>query len=182
MTVKERTRISKFLSYVLRHKPDAIGVELDEAGWIDIDLLLEECAAHGTAISRVQLDEVVATSDKQRFAISDDGRRIRASQGHSVEVALAYESCTPPDVLFHGTVERVLPAIRAGGLRKMQRHHVHLSVDEETASMVGQRRGRPVILRIDARRMHVDGHRFFISANGVWLTEKVPPEYIDLGG
>jgi putative RNA 2'-phosphotransferase len=179
MKERERTRISKLLSLVLRHQPEAIGLELDEAGWVDVESLVEGCATHGKAITREILAEVVATSPKQRFAFSDDGRRIRASQGHSVDVQLGYDPCQPPAQLFHGTVDRFLPAIRERGLTRMQRHHVHLSPDRETATTVGERRGKPIILVIDAGRMARDGFDFFVSANGVWLTEHVPPEYID---
>jgi len=176
---RQRTSTSKFLSWVLRHQPAAIGLVLDEQGWVAIDALLAAAAAHGRAITRAVLDEVVATNPKRRFAISDDGTRIRASQGHSVEVELGYQPAEPPEWLFHGTVDRVLDAIRAGGLSKMSRHHVHLSPDEATARTVGSRRGRPVILRVAAGRMHRDGHAFFRSANGVWLTDHVPPEYLE---
>lgn len=179
MTKGERTRISKFLSLVLRHQPEAVGVELDGAGWVDVERLLEACAAHGRPIAREALDEIVSTSPKRRFAFSEDGQRIRASQGHSVDVELGYEPSSPPAQLFHGTVARFLPAIRENGLARMARHHVHLSADRETASAVGQRRGKPVVLVIDAGRMARDGHEFFLSANGVWLTESVPPGYIE---
>ncbi|HEU5057417.1 MAG TPA: RNA 2'-phosphotransferase [Kofleriaceae bacterium] len=174
----ERTRVSKFLSLVLRHRPEVIGLELDPAGWAEIDALLERCRAHGRPLSRELLEEIVATSPKQRFAISDDGRRVRASQGHSLEVELGYAPSQPPALLFHGTVAASLPAIRAGGLQKMGRHHVHLSPDAATARAVGMRRGPPVVLAIAAGRMHRAGHLFFRSANGVWLTEHVPPGYI----
>jgi putative RNA 2'-phosphotransferase len=178
MDEQSRRRLSKFLSLVLRHRPQTIGVVLDPAGWVDVDELLARAAAHGRAISRAELDEVVATSDKQRFALSADGRRIRANQGHSVDVDLGYRPAVPPAELFHGTVAAVLAAIRAGGLRKMARHHVHLSADRDTASRVGGRRGAPVILVVRAAAMHTDGHLFYLSANGVWLTDAVPPDYI----
>lgn len=179
MNDKTRTSISKFLSYVLRHEPSAAGVTLDAEGWVDVDSLLAGCAAHGKRLSRTQLEEVVARCPKQRFAFSDDGARIRASQGHSAQVDLGYAPADPPPVLFHGTVERFLPAIREQGLLKMKRHHVHLSADEATARNVGGRRGKPVLLRIDTAAMRAAGHAFFLSANGVWLTETVPPEFID---
>ena len=173
------TELSKFLSFVLRHQPDAIGIALDRQGWVDIDRLVAQCRAHGRAVSRELVEEVVATSPKRRFAISDDGRRIRASQGHSVAVDLGYEPVAPPELLFHGTVRTSLASIRAEGLHKRSRHHVHLSGDADTARIVGMRRGAPVVLRIAAGRMHRDGHAFFRSANGVWLTEHVPPAYIE---
>lgn len=173
-------RTSKFLSLVLRHRPDRIGVSLDPAGWIEIDALLAACARHGVAISRAELAAVVATNDKQRFAISDDGARIRASQGHSVDVELGYEPATPPEVLFHGTIAAALPAIRADGLRPMSRHAVHLSADTATASRVGGRRGSPVVLRVRAGEMARAGHAFSVSANGVWLTDHVPAAFLEI--
>jgi putative RNA 2'-phosphotransferase len=176
------TRLSKFLSFVLRHEPQAIGLVLDGNGWARIDELLEKSRAHGQPLTRELLDTIVATSPKRRFAVSADGQRIRASQGHSVEVDLGYAPATPPALLFHGTVAAALPAIRSEGLRKMQRHHVHLSGDEATARTVGARRGQPVVLRIAAGAMHAAGYVFYRSANGVWLTEQVPPQFIELPG
>lgn len=178
MDDKSRTAASKFLSFVLRHDPGAAGITLDSGGWVDVDVLLDACAKHGRPLSRAELDEVVATSPKQRFALSDDSRRIRANQGHSVAVDLGYEPAEPPDVLFHGTVRRLLPSIRDKGLLRMERHHVHLSPDEATARAVGSRRGKPVILRIDARAMRAAGHVFFRAPNGVWLTDAVPSSFI----
>ena len=171
-------RLSKLLSLVLRHKPERMGLTLDEAGWVDVESLLQGFANSGMPITRAELDAVVHTSDKQRFAFSEDGLRIRASQGHSVEVELGYAPANPPPVLFHGTVEKFLESIRTDGLVRGERHHVHLSATEETACQVGQRRGRPVILRIRADKMATSGHLFFLSANGVWLTDHVPAEFI----
>jgi len=171
-------RTSKFLSLVLRHRPQAAGVELDAAGWVEVEKLLAGCAKAGRAITRGQLEEVVATNDKKRFELSDDGTRIRASQGHSVEVELGYEPAEPPELLYHGTIARNLVSIRAGGLLRGARHHVHLSADRRTAESVGGRRGRPVVLVVLAARMHADGHAFYLSTNGVWLTEHVPVEYL----
>ena len=179
MDKKTLTELSKFLSFVLRHEPEAIGVTLDANGWIEIEQFVEACRAHGKPLSRELLESIVATSPKQRFAISDDRRRVRANQGHSVEVDLAYLPAQPPETLFHGTVSASLPAIRTAGLKKMDRHHVHLSPDAATAQTVGMRRGKPVVLQIAAGRMHRDGRVFYLSANGVWLTEHVPPEYIE---
>jgi putative RNA 2'-phosphotransferase len=180
MERKSLTHLSKFLSLVLRHDPKAIGIVLDQHGWVAIDDLLSKCQLHGTPISRDVLEEIVATSPKRRFAISEDGRRVRANQGHSVEVDLGYEPKQPPEVLFHGTVAGRLSSIRSEGLRKMDRHHVHLSADEATARAVGMRRGTPIVLRIAAAAMHAEGHVFYLSANGVWLTDQVPPQYIEL--
>jgi putative RNA 2'-phosphotransferase len=175
---KRLSAASKFLSFVLRHKPEAIGIQLDGAGWADVDVLLAQCRAHGRPLSRETLREIVTTSPKRRFALSDDGARIRASQGHSLAVELGYVPAEPPEVLFHGTVASKLASIRSTGLRKMSRHHVHLSPDAETARAVGARKGRPLILRISAALMHRDGYVFFQSANGVWLTDEVPPSYV----
>ncbi|TFV48916.1 RNA 2'-phosphotransferase [Blastococcus sp. TF02A-35] len=163
-------RASKRLSYVLRHRPDSVGLELDPAGWADVDRLL--AALH---LTREQLERVVATNDKRRFELRGD--RIRAVQGHSVAVELGYAPERPPPVLFHGTVERFLPSILAEGLRPGRRHAVHLSPDVATARTVGARRGRPVVLRVDAARLADDGTTFSRSANGVWLVDAVPPSY-----
>jgi putative RNA 2'-phosphotransferase len=172
------TRISKFLSLVLRHEPERIGIVLDSAGWTDVSALLEAAAAHGVVLTPAELEQIVATSDKQRFALSPDGARIRANQGHSVEVELALAPAPPPELLYHGTVERVLHGIRELGLLKRERHHVHLSADVVTANAVGGRRGKPVVLAIRASEMAAAGHVFFRTANGVWLVEHVPPAFI----
>lgn len=169
-------KVSKYLSKHLRHQPEAIGLTLDAAGWVEIDALIAAAATHGFPFTRQELDHVVATNDKRRFAV--DGTRIRASQGHSVDVALGLPAVSPPPYLYHGTVARHLDAIRAEGLRPMDRHDVHLSPDRETATRVGARRGRPVVLSVDAGALHRDGHEFRVSANGVWLTKAVPPEYL----
>lgn len=182
MDEKTRTKRSKFLSFVLRHKPEVIGLQLDSSGWVAVEALLRQCQAHGERLSRSELEEIVSTNPKRRFALSDDGLRIRASQGHSTEVDLGYEAAVPPEFLFHGTVDSVLEAIRTGGLQKMQRHHVHLSADLETARIVGARRGKPVLLRVHSGKMHRDGHTFFLSANSVWLTDAVPAEYVEQTG
>lgn len=173
-------KISKFLSLVLRHKPQAIGIVLDAEGWVAVDDLLAAARQHGRSISRAQLHEVVATNDKRRFCFSPDGRLIRASQGHTVAVDLGLEPLEPPELLYHGTIAGYLSSIHEQGLLRGKRHHVHLSADRETAVRVGQRRGHPVVLVVEARRMHADGHKFYRSANGVWLTDTVPPQYLRL--
>jgi len=173
---RRTVRVSKYLSKHLRHQPERIGLTLDDGGWIEIDTLLAAAAAHGFRITRDELDHVVAANDKKRFAV--EGTRIRASQGHSIEVDLGLPPATPPAYLYHGTVARHLDAIRAEGLRPMNRHDVHLSKDRETATRVGARRGRPVVLTVDAGAMHRDGHIFHVSANGVWLIKAVPPQYL----
>ena len=174
---RDLVRASKFLSYVLRHNPDAVGVRLDAGGWIEVETLLAALAAHGRPIGGDTLDALLAGTDKRRLELRDG--RIRAAQGHSVPVDLGLDPVPPPDVLYHGTVARFLPGILAGGLRPGRRSHVHLSVDEQTATIVGARRGAPVILRVDAAGMHRAGHDFYRAANGVWLTAAVAPEWID---
>lgn len=174
----QNVRKSKFLSLVLRHEPARAGIVLDAAGWVEVDALLRGCAAAGTRISRDELERIVAQSDKQRFAFSEDRLRIRANQGHSVEVELQLAPQVPPAVLFHGTTDRFLGAILATGLDKRARHHVHLSAERATATSVGGRHGRPVVLVVAAGEMHADGYVFFRSANGVWLTEHVPAKYL----
>jgi putative RNA 2'-phosphotransferase len=169
---------SKFLSLVLRHDPGQIGIELDEAGWTDVAALLAAAERHGVRLTRAELGEIVATSDKQRFALSDDGARIRANQGHSVEVDLQLEVVPPPATLYHGTVDGALAGIRDKGLLRGARHHVHLSADLATATKVGGRRGKPVVLTIDARAMSEAGHTFYRSTNGVWLVDAVPAAFI----
>jgi putative RNA 2'-phosphotransferase len=173
------TKTSKFLSLVLRHEPARIGITLDSAGWTDVDALLAASAAHGVHITRDELAQIVATSDKQRFALSPDGARIRANQGHSVEVELELAPAVPPAILYHGTVDRFLDSIRAQGLVKGERHHVHLSADLATAEKVGGRRGKPVVLTVRAADMVAAGHTFFVSANGVWLTDAVPAAFLE---
>lgn len=175
-------RLSKFLSLVLRHEPEKIGIVLDANGWVAVDDLLAAAARAGTSISREQLDQVVVTNDKKRFAFSSDGSRIRASQGHSVEVDLGLAPVVPPERLYHGTATRFVESIRAEGLRAQSRQHVHLSPDEETAIKVGQRHGKPVVLVVRAGAMHQAGHVFYRSENGVWLTEAVPPGYLEIPG
>jgi putative RNA 2'-phosphotransferase len=171
-------RTSKFMSQVLRHAPETVGLRLDEAGWVDVDELFAAAAQAGVQLDRPTLERVVAENDKKRFAFSEDGVRIRASQGHSVSVELGLEPQAPPDILFHGTADRNLDSIRAQGLIPGRRTHVHLSADEETAVNVGRRHGRPVVLRVAAGAMHRAGHPFYRSDNGVWLTDAVAPDHI----
>ncbi|MEV8594456.1 RNA 2'-phosphotransferase [Streptomyces sp. NPDC052012] len=176
MDERRTVKVSKYIARHLRHQPERIGLTPDDGGWVEIDALIAAAAEHGFRFTREELDHVVAANDKRRFAI--EGTRIRASQGHSIEVDLGLPPATPPPYLYHGTVARALEAIRAEGLRPLDRHDVHLSADRETATRVGARRGRPVVLSVDAGAMHRDGHVFHVSANGVWLTKAVPPGYL----
>ncbi len=178
MTESEATHISKFLSLVLRHKPETIGISLDENGWTDVAVLLEQMALNGHPLTHDQLRLIVGTNVKKRFAFNADESQIRANQGHSVTVDLQYSQQSPPPFLYHGTATRFLDSILAHGLKKMDRHHVHLSSDEQTAIAVGTRHGKPVVLTIDAGKMVADGHIFYQSANGVWLVDHVPVTYI----
>ncbi|MGN9786976.1 RNA 2'-phosphotransferase [Nonomuraea sp. ZG12] len=180
MDERRMVRVSKYLAKHLRHEPERIGLELDEHGWTDVDAFLGAAAAHGFPITEAELAQVVQDNDKQRYALENG--RIRANQGHSVTVDLDLPVREPPAFLYHGTVAASLPAIRAEGLRPMSRHHVHLSPDRQTATRVGARRGRPVVLPVDAAAMRAAGHAFHVSANGVWLVDRVPPAYIRFPG
>lgn len=175
----DMVRLSKFLSLVLRHKPEEIGLTLDENGWADVDELIRLAGKKGRPLTRPLLDRIVAENDKKRFAYSEDGRRIRASQGHSIEVDLALPPSEPPEKLYHGTASRFIDSIRAEGLHSGSRRHVHLSLDAATATKVGSRHGKPVILVVHSGEMFAAGFTFFVSANGVWLTERVPVAFID---
>ncbi|MDO8264126.1 MAG: RNA 2'-phosphotransferase [Gallionella sp.] len=180
---KELGAISRFLSFALRHGPDKVGIGLDSNGWASIEELVRQSNRCGRRLSPELIRTIVATSDKQRFAISGDGLYIRANQGHSIaaiDVALA--PVEPPKFLFHGTAQRFVASILTTGISKRSRNHVHLSADESTAIHVGQRHGKPVVLRILARAMHAEGHEFFLSANGVWLTDHVPLRFIQSTG
>ncbi|MDC0660649.1 RNA 2'-phosphotransferase [Leisingera sp. SS27] len=168
-------QLSKFLSYILRHNPGALALDMDPQGWVRVESILAKAEA---PVTRHQIEEVVRTSSKQRFSFSPDGLKIRANQGHSFAVDLGLTPCRPPATLFHGTAERALPAILSEGLKPMQRQHVHLSPDAATARTVGMRHGKPVILSVDAERMAAEGHVFFLSENGVWLCSAVPAQYL----
>jgi|SRR5579884_1246071 len=171
-------RTSKFLSKHLRHAPGRLGLTLEPGGWVPVDALLAACARAGLPLTRPELDEVVERNNKRRFSYDATGERIRANQGHSVVVDLQLAPQSPPAVLYHGTGETAVEAIRREGLRKMRRHHVHLSPDVPTATAVGRRHGRPVVFAVDAAAMARDGHTFYRSANGVWLVDAVPPRYL----
>jgi len=179
MTNKEIIRTSKFLSLILRHEPERVGLKLGDAGWVGVDELLKAVNGHGVSLTLDELKHIVATSDKKRFAFSEDGLRIRASQGHSVGVDLEYPPQTPPELLYHGTATRFLDDIRQHGLQKMQRHDVHLSAETRVTLQVGRRHGKPALLTIRAGEMHRAGFVFRCSANGVWLVDHVPSQFIE---
>lgn len=171
--------ISKFLSYILRHQPEAIGLYLDKEGWAVIDNLILCSAKKGYVLDYALIRNTVDNSDKKRFTISDDRLRIRASQGHSSQqVNIDYKEKVPPCFLYHGTTKRFLSTIREQGLLPMSRQYVHLSVDENTAILVGQRHGKPVVLKINTLNMYEQGFKFYQAENGVWLTGQVPYEFI----
>jgi putative RNA 2'-phosphotransferase len=178
---KQLERNSKFLSLVLRHDPAAIGLELDGEGWASLEQLVSLANAQGRDLTRDLVLDIVAGSDKQRFAIDGTGTRIRANQGHSISVDLKLEVQVPPARLFHGTASRFLESIQKDGLLRGSRQHVHLSSAKDVATTVGSRHGKPVVLEIRADDMHRDGIAFYLSANGVWLTDAVPVQYIDFG-
>lgn len=178
MEPKRLIKISKYLSKHLRHAPEQIGLTLEPGGWVTVAALLAAAHKNGFTISREDLAEVVTGNDKQRFAFDESGLRIRANQGHSVDVDLALAPAAPPALLYHGTGAQNEAAIQQSGLLKMRRHHVHLSRDPETAIKVGARHGSPIVFAIDAARMAQDGFIFFVSANGVWLVDAVPPGYL----
>lgn len=174
------TELSKFLSLILRHKPETIGLTLDDNGWADIGELIEKLKKHEATFDFERLETIVENSDKKRFAFSADYSKIRANQGHSINVDLNLKEGFPPDILYHGTAVRNLESIKADGLLKKDRHHVHLSKDKETAKNVGARYGKPIILVIDSKQMIEDGIIFYLSENDVWLTDFVAAKYIDI--
>lgn len=180
MDEKRKTHISKFLSLILRHKPEAINLDLNENGWANVSELLEKSANAGKDFSLEELKKVVATNDKKRFSFDETATKIRASQGHSIAVDIGFEEKIPPPILYHGTAEKNLDSILKTGLEKRARHHVHLSGDMLTARNVGARYGKPVILQIDAARMSEQGIKFYISANEVWLVDEVAPEFMKI--
>ena len=179
MTKKEKKNISKFISKILRHRPEIIGIRLDEHGWADVDELVAGVRRAGhPGFDREMLDEIVETNNKKRYSYSVDGRLIRANQGHSIPVDVELEEKNPPDILWHGTGQKYVSSIDVQGLIPKSRLYVHLSSDMETARKVGSRHGRPVIYQVECRKMTEDGYRFFLSANHVWLTKEVPAEYL----
>ena len=180
ITEKENARISKFLSYVLRHQPDAIGIELDENGWTDVGLLIQKASKSGMKFDLEILKHIVETNNKKRFALNETFSMIRANQGHSVEVELGYAAKEPPEILYHGTGEKYVESIMKVGLEKKNRHHVHLTTELQTAISVGSRHGKPVVFEVLSMQMHKEKMEFYLSENGVWLTEHVPVMYMRL--
>jgi len=178
MNEKQNTKISKFLSFVLRHNPGEIGLVLDDNGWADINSLIEKSKNAGIELDFETLKHIVDTNDKKRFVLNDKQDKIRANQGHSIKVELELEQKMPPKILFHGTAEKFVPSILEKGLLKQERHHVHLSSDVSTAVKVGQRYGKAFVFEVLAGEMHEDGHIFYLSENGVWLTDAVPVKYL----
>lgn len=172
--------ISKLLSLVLRHQPDVLNIELDQNGWTNVDTLISKVKTKSADFDFDRLEQIVIKSDKQRFAFSEDLTKIRANQGHSVQVDVQLKPQSPPEFLYHGTVDKFLDGIRAEGLKKGSRLHVHLSKDLETAMKVGSRRGKPVILRVRSSEMEAAGHTFYLSENGVWLCDAVPFGFIEM--
>lgn len=178
MNERRKTSISKFLSLILRHKPETIGLILDKNGWANVADLLSKSAQANNRLTAEELAEVVATNDKKRFSFDETKTKIRANQGHSIAADIEFEESIPPPILYHGTAEKNLSSILKTGLGKRARHHVHLSSDAAAARSVGARHGKPVILQIDAAQMTASGYRFYISANGVWLADAVPPQFL----
>lgn len=165
---------SKFLSLVLRHKPEKLGLHMDGNGWVEVSEIVEK-----SDITLEELKSIVADNDKKRFSFSDDETKIRANQGHSIDVDLQLKAAIPPFVLYHGTGEKSIDVIFKDGIKKMNRQHVHLSIDMETAIKVGSRHGKHRVIEVRARAMHTDGIKFYLSENGVWLTDYVDIKYFE---
>ena len=172
--LESEVKNSKYLSKILRHDPGSVGIVLDKNGWALVDDILSKMN-----LSMSSLDSVVKNNNKQRFEFNEDKTKIRARQGHSINVDLELEEKKPPALLYHGTVDRFLGDIKINGLKKMGRQHVHLSADKETAIKVGARRGKPIVLVVYALHMHRYGFKFYQSNNGVWLTDSVPPSFLE---
>ncbi len=176
--MKKEENLGRFISMVLRHKPESIGITLDEHGWADVEALIKAMNAHGKYINKVMLEKIVAENDKKRYSFDESHSKIRANQGHSIAVNLELEKKIPPEILYHGTATRFLESIQKSGLLKMGRQYVHLSKDVQTATKVGQRHGKVIVLKVDTKKMIQDGYDFYLSKNGVWLCDTVPPQYL----
>lgn len=173
-----KTNLSRFIALILRHKPEAIGITLDEHGWASVSELLSGINASGNEIDMRTLEEIVSEDEKQRYSFNDDKTKIRANQGHSVNVDVELKNAEPPEILFHGTGEKYVASIKSEGLKPKSRLYVHLSKDRETAVKVGSRHGKPVVFEVNSGEMSRNGYEFFLSENGVWLTKIVPAEYL----
>jgi len=180
LSAEQRKKISKRLSLHLRHEPEALSLTLERGGWVRVQDLLEGLSKRGTTLNRDQLEEIVLSNDKQRFSFDESGEKIRANQGHSTEVDLNLEPVTPPDRVYHGTGAQNFESILVHGLEKRSRHHVHLSLERDTARGIGARHGKPLIFRVDSSAIHRAGHLFYRSHNGVWLTDFVPPQFLSV--
>ena len=179
MDIETLKNKSRFLSLILRHKPETINLQLDNEGWLNVNELIEKSNKHGELLDFGMLEYIVNNSDKQRFTFNDDKSKIRANQGHSIEVELDLQEKIPPTILYHGTVDKFVDSIRNSGIEKRSRNHVHLSAETETAIKVGSRKGTPVILTVNSGQMYKDGYKFYQSKNDVWLIDFVPKEYIN---
>jgi len=180
MNEKDKKHISKFLSLVLRHAPEEIHLILDNNGWADTAELIEKCKTKNIYFNIEELTEIVETNDKKRFAFNEDKSKIRASQGHSIDIEIGLNPIEPPTYLYHGTSINTVDLIQESGIQKMNRQHVHLSQDTDTAIKVGSRHGKPKVFKVNAHTMFEDGIKFFKSENGVWLTDFVDKKYIEL--
>ncbi|MCH5208430.1 MAG: RNA 2'-phosphotransferase [Oscillospiraceae bacterium] len=177
--MKDLKKTSVFLALILRHKPEAIGISLDQNGWAGVEDIINGInRADGYSMDMETLEEIVRTDNKQRYSFNEDKTKIRANQGHSVNVDVELKECEPPEQLFHGTGEKFAPAIRKEGLKPKSRLYVHLSKDKETAENVGARHGQPHIFFVHSGKMYRQGYKFYLSENGVWLTKRVPPEFL----
>ena len=177
--MQDYSKTSKFLSLILRHKPETIGISLDENGWAEVSEILEGINREGQRINMAILEEIVETNNKKRFCFNEDKTKIRANQGHSIEVDVELSPTTPPPVLYHGTADRFYESIARDGLQKRSRNHVHLSADTETAVNVGKRHGSPIVLKIDTEAMLTGGAVFYLSKNNIWLTDNVPAKFLE---
>lgn len=180
MDRKAETKLSKFLSLILRHNPGVIGLELDQNGWANVEELIQKCSTKGKNLDLNILKQIVRNDNKQRYSFNGNFSKIRANQGHSINIDLELQAQEPPEFLFHGTADRNIESIMANGLKKRNRNHVHLSLDVETAKKVGMRHGKVVVLQIKTGEMHRKGHKFYLSENKVWLTDFVEPEFIEV--
>ena len=173
-----KNHIGKFICLILRHKPNSIGISLDENGWANTQELLNGLNAAGKKVDIEQLINIVNTDNKRRFSFNSDKSKIRANQGHSIPVNLGLLELVPPTILYHGTSEKFIESIKQNGIQKRSRQYVHLSSNIETAVAVGKRHGNPIVLKINTEQMFLDGYKFYLSENGVWLTDNVPYQYV----